>query len=95
MDFKDLSPELVEKMKACTSPEELMALAAEEDLDLSLDDLENMAGGCGECGFTGWDHGSGALSEWTYTGDTREDIEPALAREAYRKGEVAYAELDA
>ena len=48
MNFKDLSPELVEKMKACTSPEELMALAAEEDLDLTLDDLEEMAGGCGE-----------------------------------------------
>lgn len=95
MDFKNLTPEQVEKLKACTSPEEVLALAAEEDLEFSLEDLEQINGGCGDCGFTGWDHGSGALSEWTYTGDTREDIEPALAREAYRTGEIAYAELDA
>ena len=93
-DKSNLSPEIIEKMKACTSPEELMMLAAQEDLDLDLDDLENMAGGCGECGFTGWDHGSGALSEWTYTGDTRDDIDPKLVSEAYRNGEISYAEMD-
>ena len=30
MDFNDISPELREKAKACTSPEELMALAKSE-----------------------------------------------------------------
>ena len=48
-----------------------------------------------KCGFTGWDHGSGALSEWTYTGDIRGDIDRSLVSEAFRNGEVSYVELDA
>ena len=94
MNFENLTPEQIEKLKACTSPEEVLALAAEEDLEFSLEDLQQLNGGCDECGFTGWYHGSRALSAECY-GDTREDIEPARAREAYRKGEIAYAELDA
>lgn len=50
MDFANLgiSPELREKAKACTSPEELLALAKTEGYKLSEADLEAVAGGgCG------------------------------------------------
>ena len=45
MNFDDLSPELQEKAKACTSPEELMALAESEGFELSDDDLQAIDGG--------------------------------------------------
>lgn len=44
--IKDLSPELQEKARACKSREEIMALAAEEDFELTQDILENVSGGC-------------------------------------------------
>lgn len=58
MDFNnlDISPELREKAKACTSPEELFALAKKEGLKLSEKDLEAVSGGfwsgCSEYGFS-------------------------------------------
>ena len=45
MDFKDLSPELLEKAQACTSPEELLALAKQEGYKLSEDELNAVSGG--------------------------------------------------
>ena len=45
MDFKDLSPELREKAQACTSPEELLALAKQEGYKLSEDELSAVSGG--------------------------------------------------
>ena len=45
MSFDDLSPELQEKAKACTSSEELNALAESEGFELSDDDLQAVAGG--------------------------------------------------
>ena len=45
MDFEALDDELKEKVKACTTPEELLALAKEEDYDLSDEELEAIAGG--------------------------------------------------
>jgi hypothetical protein len=50
MDFKDLSPELQEKARACTSPEELLALAKKEGLKLSEAELEAVSGGGWSCG---------------------------------------------
>ena len=45
MDFKDLSPELRDKAKACENPEELLKLAKEEGYELSDDDLDGISGG--------------------------------------------------
>ena len=88
MAFENLSPEQLEKLKACTSPEEALALAAEEEIEFTPEDLKQIAGGCAVC-------------EWAMnydsplSGDTREDIDPTRAREAFRRGEIAYTELDA
>ena len=45
MNSENLSPELQEKVKACKTPEELLALAKEEGYELSDADLEAIAGG--------------------------------------------------
>ena len=45
MDFKDLSPELREKAKACETPEELFALAKREGHKLTEDEIEAISGG--------------------------------------------------
>ena len=47
MDFKDLSPELREKAKACQTPEEMLALAKAEGYKLSEEELGAIAGGGG------------------------------------------------
>ena len=44
--IKDLSPEQQEKAKACKTKEELIQLAAEEDVEIPMEALENVAGGC-------------------------------------------------
>lgn len=45
MDFEDLTPEQQAKARACKTPEDLLALAREEGLELSDEELENMSGG--------------------------------------------------
>ena len=46
MNFQDLkNPELQEKLKACASADELVALAAEEGVELTDEQLEMVAGG--------------------------------------------------
>ena len=45
MDFKDLTPEQQERARACKTPEELLALAKEEGMDLSEEQLEKVSGG--------------------------------------------------
>ena len=46
MNFESLkNPELQEKLKACTSTEELVALAKAEGLELSDEQLESVSGG--------------------------------------------------
>jgi predicted ribosomally synthesized peptide with nif11-like leader len=69
MDYKDLSPELCEKVKACTSPEELLELAKKEGYKLSDEEIEAVAGGSFWC--------------LTQTGDSREDVDPDLAQADY------------
>ena len=44
--IKDLSPELKEKARACKTKDELMQLAADEDMEIPEDALEAVAGGC-------------------------------------------------
>ena len=53
LESMDISPELREKAKSCTTPEELLALAKSEGYKLSEAELEAVAGG-------GW--GSGICS---------------------------------
>ena len=45
MDFENLSDEQKAKVRACKTPEELYALAAEEGSELSEAELEAISGG--------------------------------------------------
>ena len=45
MEFKDLSPEQQEKLRACKTPEEMLELAREEGYELSDEELEAVNGG--------------------------------------------------
>ena len=45
--IKDLSPELQEKARQCKTKDELLQLAADEDMEIPMDALESVAGGCG------------------------------------------------
>lgn len=45
MKFEDLSPEMQEKARACTTPEEILALARKEGYDLSEEELSAVSGG--------------------------------------------------
>ena len=45
MNFEDLAPELQEKARACTSVDELVALAEEEGIELTDEQLEALSGG--------------------------------------------------
>ena len=49
MNLDNLSPELREKAKSCTSAEELLALAKSEGIELSDEDLQGIAGGWSDC----------------------------------------------
>ena len=44
--IKDLSSELQEKARACKTKNELLELAADEDMEIPMDALEGVAGGC-------------------------------------------------
>lgn len=58
MEYNDLTEEQKEKARACKTPEELVALAREEGVELSDEQLEVVAGGAwndcnyckGDCG---------------------------------------------
>jgi len=45
MDFDDLSPEQKEKIAACKTPEDVLALAKSEGIELTDEQLEDIAGG--------------------------------------------------
>ena len=87
MDFNDISPELREKAKACTSPEELLKLAKQEGYKLSEQDLETVSGGA-------WaDFHQSSCDRYTPHGDERADIDPALAHADFVNGAVDGVEL--
>ena len=48
MEYDELSPELRERVKACGTPEELLALAKDEGITLSDDEIDQIAGGRGK-----------------------------------------------
>lgn len=45
MDFEGLTPELKEKVLACKTPEDLLALAKQEGYELSEEELGAVSGG--------------------------------------------------
>ena len=45
MNYDDLTPEQMEKAKACKSVEELLALAASEGMELSDEEISAISGG--------------------------------------------------
>ena len=48
MDFENLkNPELQEKLKACETPDELVALVKEEGMELTDEQIEAISGGWG------------------------------------------------
>jgi len=49
MKFEDLTPEQMEKAKACKTPEDIMGLAKEEGFELSDEELEAVSGGDWDC----------------------------------------------
>ena len=46
--LKGLTPEQIEKARSCKSSEELLALAKNEGIELSEEQLQAVSGGCGE-----------------------------------------------
>lgn len=45
MKFEDLTPEQMEKARACKTPEDMLNLAREEGYELSEDELTAISGG--------------------------------------------------
>ena len=45
MNYHDLTPEQMERARACKTPEDILALAKEEGYELSEDELEAVSGG--------------------------------------------------
>ena len=53
MNIEDLTPELMEKAKACTCAEAIAKLAKEEGYELTDDQLEAVSGGAWICSCDG------------------------------------------
>ena len=85
MDQPSFSPEFLEKAQACTSKEDIIKLAASMGQALPDEVLDGIADG--EAYPFGMPYGSAF-------GDDRCDIDPSAAPEAYRLGQVGYADLD-
>jgi hypothetical protein len=45
MNLEDLSPELREKMRACETPDQLIKLVKDEDIELTDEQIEEISGG--------------------------------------------------
>ena len=49
MDFNDLTPEQQDKARACKTPEDVLALAKENGIELSDEQLDDVSGGWNDC----------------------------------------------
>ena len=49
MNFEDLTPEQQAKAKACKTPEDVLALAKEDGIELTEEQLEAVSGGWNDC----------------------------------------------
>lgn len=58
MKFEDLSPEMKEQVKACKTPEDVLALAKEVGYALSDEELSGVSGG--------WGSGENDCSDYCY-----------------------------
>ena len=56
MKVEDVSPELIEKAKACKTAEELLALAKNEGIELTEEQIGVISGGGVEYDDGGWAH---------------------------------------
>ena len=78
--LKGLNEEQIAKLKECKTQEEMLALAKEEDIELTDEQLEAISGGCGtrptaqpaycrQCGWTDYCDivGNGGKSDYKYT----------------------------
>ena len=45
MNLEDLSPELREKMPACDTPDQLIKVAEDEEIELTDEQIEEISGG--------------------------------------------------
>ena len=69
MDPKNLDPALRAKVNACTTPEEVLALAKEEGYTLTDDDLDQISGGF-------WSEGSdGPICPYCGSGNLTESVD--------------------
>ena len=72
MKFEDLTPEQIEQAKKCETPEERMAFIEENGIELSDEQLEDIAGGDAGSGSGGGCTGLGRRDhDWVDTGETR------------------------
>ena len=88
MDFNgmEISPELMEKAKACTSPAELLELAKEEGIQLPDVDLDSITGG--------WDGSPYICQDLKPLGDERQDIDRSLVDAGFANGRIDARDLD-
>ena len=61
MDLSNLTEEQLKRARECKSPEELIALAQAEDIDLSEEQLEAVSGGA-------WNGADCGTQKLTFTG---------------------------
>lgn len=62
MSFENITPEQIEKAKACKSPEELLALIEAEGYELSDEELRAVSGGADWCSV--WCSDKGPCANW-------------------------------
>lgn len=94
MNYGEISDELKEKAKACTTPEELMELTKKEGFALSIEDLEGVAGGWDTCPNKEKNlRESCSDLDLTY-GDGRDDIDESFVSDAFMAGELRGDGLD-
>ena len=70
MDFLDLTPEQQEKTRACKTTAELVELAKSSGVELSDEQLENIAGGSWNCAGYCSDN---CFEEWLESTCTKKD----------------------